>query len=53
MAPKSFSQHFTFFVTYKLAKRLVLQYTRLEMIARDKNSSLLGPFASFEENEVL
>jgi hypothetical protein len=28
-------------------------YTKLERLARDKDSSLLGPFVSYEENEVL
>ncbi len=31
----------------------MLCYTRLEMLARDECSSLLGPFISYEENEVL
>jgi hypothetical protein len=31
----------------------VLHYTILERLARDKHSSLLGPFVSMEENEVL
>ncbi len=33
--------------------KLVLQYSKLEMIIRYKNSSLLGPFVSYKENEVL
>jgi len=32
------------------ANKLVFQYMRL---VRDKQSSLLGPFVSYEENEVL
>jgi hypothetical protein len=31
----------------------MLQYTRLERLARVKHSSLLGPFVSYEENKVL
>jgi hypothetical protein len=31
----------------------VLDYTRLEMFARDKRSSLLAPFVSSKGNEVL
>ncbi len=31
----------------------VLHYTRLERLASDKHSSILGPFMSYEENEVL
>jgi hypothetical protein len=29
---------------------LVLRYNRLEMFVRDKNSSLLDPFVSYEES---
>ncbi len=28
-------------------------YTRLEKFARDKHSSLVGPFVSYKENKVL
>ncbi len=31
----------------------MLHYTQLEWLARDKHSSLFGPFISYEENEVL
>jgi hypothetical protein len=31
----------------------VLNYRRLEWLARDKHSSLLGPFISYKENELL
>ncbi len=31
----------------------MLYYTRLEMVDRDNHSSLLVPFVSYEENEVL
>jgi hypothetical protein len=33
--------------------KLVLHFTGLERLARDKHSSLLDPFISYEENEVL
>ncbi len=43
-----------FFATYKWAQwDRVLHYTRLKRFARDKHSSLSGPFISYEENEVL
>jgi hypothetical protein len=44
----------SFFVTYKwtLYAR-VLHYGRLQRRARDKQSSLVGPFVSYEENEML
>ncbi len=31
----------------------MLHYTRLERLAKDKYSSLLGPFVSYEEKEML
>jgi hypothetical protein len=31
----------------------MLHYTRLERLASDKYSSLLGPFVRYEENKVL
>jgi hypothetical protein len=30
----------------------VFHYTRLEKLTRDKHSRLLGPFVSYEENNV-
>ncbi len=33
--------------------KLVLKYTGQERLASDKHSSILGPFMSYEENEVL
>jgi hypothetical protein len=42
-----YSQHFIFF-SMNGPNKLVLHYTRLEMLA-----SLLGPFVSYDENEVL
>ncbi len=42
------------FITYEWAQQAgVLHYTRLEMLARDKHSSLFGPFISYIETEVL
>ena len=35
------------------SKNRVLRYNRLERLAKDKQSSLLGSFVSCEENEVL
>ncbi len=53
-AQGAYSQHFIFFVTYHWAQKArVLHYTRLERLARGKHSSLLDPFVSYEENEVL
>jgi hypothetical protein len=42
-----------FFVTYKWGKLItVIYYTTLKRFVRNKHSSLMGPFTSFEENEV-
>ncbi len=41
-------------VRYKRAKyAIVLHYTRLKRLARDKQFSLLHPFTNCKENEVL
>ncbi len=49
-----YSQHFILFVTYELAQQdRVLHYNRMEILGRDKYSSLLGPFTSYAKNEVL
>ncbi len=49
-----FSQHFILFATHKWAQYdRVLNYSRLGRLASVKHSSLLGPFVSCEENEVL
>ncbi len=49
-----YTQHFIFFVTFKYTQQVrVLLYTRLKKFARDKHSSLLRPFMSYEENIVL
>jgi hypothetical protein len=53
-AMEPYSQHFISFATYKwvqLAREL--HYATLEKLARDKHSSLLCPFVSCKENEVL
>jgi hypothetical protein len=43
-----------FFVTYEWAqKAIVLYYTKLEKLASDKHSSLLGQFICFKENDAL
>ncbi len=43
-----------FLVTYKEAqKALVLHYTMVERLARDKHSFSLGSFVIYEENKVL
>jgi hypothetical protein len=43
-----------FFVPYKWSHYTsLLHYTRLKRIGKNKHSNLLGPFASYEENEVL
>jgi hypothetical protein len=47
------SQHFIFFVSYEWAQEeSVLYYTKLERVARDKHSSLLGQFVSCEEKSA-
>jgi hypothetical protein len=49
-----YSQHFTILVTYKWVQfAKVLHYNRMEKLARDKHSSLLGPFVSYKEVKVL
>jgi hypothetical protein len=48
------SQHFIFFITYQLAQEIiVLHYTMLQRLARDKQTSFLGPIIRKKENEVL
>jgi hypothetical protein len=43
-----------FFVTYEWAQQaIVLHYTSLVMVTGGKQSSLKGPFVSYEENEAL
>jgi hypothetical protein len=43
----------TFNWTQKARVLVVLHFTRAERLAKDKCSSLFGPFVSYEENEVL
>jgi hypothetical protein len=46
--------HFIFFETDERAQKAnALHYTHLQMFARDKYSSLLGPWESYKENEML
>ncbi len=52
--PGTYSHHFIFFVAYQWAQKArVLDYTSLESIVKEKHSSFLGPFTSYEENTVL
>jgi hypothetical protein len=49
-----YSQHFIFFVTYEKAlKARVRDYTRLERLDKNKQSSVLDPLLGVKENEVL
>jgi hypothetical protein len=48
----TYSQHFIFFLTYKLTNKLVLHFIRLERLAVDKHSGLLGQLISYDENEI-
>jgi hypothetical protein len=51
---KLYSQHFIFFETYERAQKAnALHYTHIQRFARDKYSSLLGPWESYKENEML
>jgi len=48
------SQQFIFFIPFEWVKQArVLHYNRLEKLARDKCSSLFGPFVSYEDKAVL
>jgi hypothetical protein len=42
----------SFEITNRHKKATALCYTRLERLARNKHSSLMGPFESYEENAV-
>ncbi len=54
MTPGTVFKHFIFFVTYIRAQYArILHYSKLERLVSDKNSSLLRPFISYEENELL
>ncbi len=46
-----FSQHF-FLRNLRKNNELMLHFSRLESLAKDKRSSLLGSFICYEENEV-
>ncbi len=49
-----YRQHLIFFVTYKSAQLArTVHYTRLESLTRGEHSSLLGPFLSYKQIEVL
>ncbi len=48
-----YSKHFIFFITYKWAQwTIVLHYTMLDRLAKDKQFGLLGLFVSCKENEA-
>ncbi len=50
----TYLQYFIFSITCKwVQKAIVLHYSRLEMLVRDKHPSLLDPFVSYAKNEVL
>jgi hypothetical protein len=49
-----YSQHYIFFITYESAHwPKLLDNIKLERLASDKHSNLLGLFISYKENEVL
>ncbi len=49
-----YSQHLSFFVTYKWANKLgFLYFTRLKRLASGKHSCLMGKGVSYDENEVM
>jgi hypothetical protein len=49
-----YSQPFIFFITREWAQQArVLHNTRVGRLAMEKQSSLYGPIASYEENEVI
>jgi hypothetical protein len=52
--PRGYSRQFSFFVTYEWTQiARVLHYTRLKMLAWDKNSNLFETLLSYEENQML
>jgi hypothetical protein len=52
--PGAYSQDFILFVTYEWTQQARVLYSiRMEGLAMDKHSNLLGSFASYEETEVL
>jgi hypothetical protein len=51
---RTYSQHFISFIAYEWVQQAtVVLYTRLERLARDKCSSSLDQFISYEGNKVL
>jgi len=49
-----YSQPFIFFVAQKCARAArVFDLSRLERLVRDRRSSLMGSFVSYEENKML
>ncbi len=54
MAQGLYSQHFILIMTYEWAQEArMFHYYKLDRLARDKHSRVLGPLISFKENEVL
>jgi hypothetical protein len=53
-APGTVLTTFISVLAYELVQHVrAFHFTRLERLARDKRTSLLGPFVSYKENEVL
>ncbi len=51
---KPYSHYSIFFITYLRAQlNIVLHYSKIERVAKDKHSSLLDLFISYKENELL
>jgi hypothetical protein len=48
-----YSKHFISFVYYEWSQKArVLQYNRLQSLASNQQSGLLGPFVSYREDNV-
>jgi len=47
---KPYSKYFIFFVLTNWPNKIVLNYIRLEKLAMNKHSSLLGPIIRYEKN---
>ncbi len=53
MLQGTYFQHFLFFSSYEYFQQArVLYYTRPKKLASDKQSNLLDPFVSYEQNNV-
>ncbi len=54
MVPGTVFKTLYFFIAYEWAQKVTVLYcTRLERLANDKHSSLLGSFVSYKENNLL